>query len=126
VRLALAVVLASAIFVSCSPRNEEKIRYAREHAAELVASTRSLWMKYRERTEIPEAEIPQAVRALEPAQGFRAEHGIVIYVDTNYANITGVFVRFDPSFQPPPNKPDSSDAGYERIADDVYWMVIPR
>ena len=123
-----ALVLSVALASACGGSRAESIDYARANAVPLVASTRVLWEKYGASAgEVPDAELPPVIRAMEPMRVTAGATGVMIYVYADYAHVTGVFVRHDPAFVPPgPTPPDSTDAGYEEIAPDVYWYSQPR
>lgn len=85
-------------------------------------------MKYKARgAEIPPPEWPPDIRALQPAQVFVTPKGVMMYIYSVPWNLTGIYIRHDPSFEPPATVPhDSDETRYERIAPDVYWFSRPR
>lgn len=127
---------ASVLFVlllalSCADRRPAVVDYATRHADELVTATRAGWARHKALadSDIPPSEYPAAVLALHPAKVTASEHGVTMFIYTSYGNVTGVFIRHDPTFEPPgqrPPVPDSDEMRYERLARDVYWFSRPR
>jgi hypothetical protein len=111
--------------IGCSERAAPVKAQATAHAAELLSSSKGVWQTHR-RGEVPESAWPASVRALAPSRVVAADEGIYVYVYSRYEDVTGIFLRCDPSFAPPPVKPDSDDMGYERLANDVYFFSRPR
>ena len=96
------------------------IDYAREHATELVASSRLLWLNERFRLQqLTVAEYPGPIRELNPNLVNVGPNGVMIYVRTVCTHVTGVFVRCDPSYIPPgmapPDSPDPSTRGSRKM-----------
>jgi hypothetical protein len=114
--------------LGCWRGGSEPRAYAAGHAADIVASTRPLWTAHRKSgQEVPPSEWPAHVRALEPSRVVVSSNGLYLYVRTSYTAVTGVFVRHEPTFEPPGKAaPDSDDHSYERLAPDVYWFSMPR
>lgn len=123
--LLILVVLLTA---RCADRDPEAIQYASDHAASIVATTRPLWVKYLARpVEIPESEYTEHLRALKPDLINVGRAGVWLYIRTNYPHVTGVFIRYDPSFPTPTSAPpDSDDMTFRRLGDDVFWLSKPR
>ena len=124
------ILLAFALALGCTGRRSEAVEYATAHAGDLVTSTRALWSRYRAlpTRDIPPSEYPATVRALDPALVVASKTGLMLYIYSDYAHVSGVFIRHDPTFVPPSGivPPDSDDWRYERLAPDVYWSSRPR
>jgi hypothetical protein len=65
---------------------------------------------------------------LDPRLVVALKTGLMLYIYSDYAHVTGVFIRHDPTLVPPGivPPPDSDDWRYERLAPDVYWFSRPR
>ena len=120
----VAVIVASA----CANHKAAAIQYAAAHASSLVTTTRPLWTTSRATgKEITESKYTADIRALHPNGVVAGPQGMWIYVYSSYANVTGIFVRYDPAFPtPPPAQHDPVDMGFVRLATDVYWFSVPR
>jgi hypothetical protein len=114
--------------VRCTNHRSEAVQYVTTHGRDIVTSTRPLWIKYKAHAiEIPPSEYPPHVRALKPVQVFVNEKGVTMYIYSVYWNVTGIYIRYDPAFDPPSTlPPDSVETRYERLAPDLYWFSRPR
>ncbi len=124
---AYCILLFLMLAAHCSNR-DEVMQYATAHAASLVESTRPLWAKYSASpADIPESEYPPDVRALNPDLVTAGKAGVALYIKTSAVHVTGIFIRYDPSFPTPSAAPpDSDEMTYRRLGDDVFWFSRPR
>lgn len=124
--LIFAVLLAA----RCSNRDPERVQqYAAGRSASLVESARPLWAKYSAVSAgIPESEYTPDIRALDPDLVVAGNAGLALYIRTSALHVTGIFIRYDPSFPITPSiaPPDSDQMTYRRLADDVFWFSRPK
>lgn len=116
------------LLLACACGNDKAhaIAYATAHAREIVAATRPLWIRYAA-NEVPASAYPAVLQPLRPTKIVAWKNGVTIYIDTEYQNVTGLFVRHNPSYVPPrATGADSTDPDYKPLAADVYWLTIPR
>lgn len=118
------VALVALLALGCDSRKREILADAKAHSASLVNAARSLASA--PIGPVEKSDYPAEIRRLNPAMVTRIDRGVMIYVYSSPIHVTGIFVRQDPTFTPPPPKPDSDEFGYEPIAADLYWFSRPR
>jgi hypothetical protein len=114
--------------LAASCRDADRVQqYAKTHAATLVTDTRPVWTRYRLAADIPESEYTRDMRALKPDRVTASDAGVWLYINTTYPYVTGIFIRYDPSFPTPSDAPpDSDNMTYRRLGNDVFWFSKPR
>jgi hypothetical protein len=119
-------VLFGILVASC--RDADRVQqYAMTHAATLVTDTRPVWTKYRPAADVPESEYTADMRALKPDRVTASDAGVWLYINTRYPYVTGIFIRYDPSFPTPSDAPpDSVNMTFRRLGNDVFWFSMPR
>lgn len=124
-----SIVLTTVLCAACGNRQAEAKRYATAHAAQLVESSRALWLESKppsSRTISP-SDLPPPFKPLAAQLAGASEHGLQLFIRTSPVHVTGIFIRFDRAFTPPgPTPPDTDLMGYEELATDVYWFSRPR
>ena len=117
------VLVMLAFVVGCDHGRSDVVPVAEREAAAIVSETYNLWLTHRDRLdhEIPPAQYPPSVRALQPKRVSADKHGIFIETYARYVESAGVFVRHDHAYEPP----RSGDPGFESIAPNVYWYFAP-
>lgn len=71
--------------------------------------------------EIPEASWPASFSPFRPRSVWIDQHGVYVCTQTRFVETAGLFVRVDPSFEPPRR----GDPGFNRIEGDFFWFLAP-
>jgi len=125
---ASAIALALMLSADCTDYRSAATKYATAHATSLAQSTRPLWIKYTALlADVPKSEYTADIRALNPNRVVAGRQGMWMYINSTYLSVTGIFVRYDPSFPTPGTAPtDSVEMTYRKLGPDVYWFSMPR
>ena len=95
---------------------------AAKSARALFKETDILWRSSHkeERTILPR-DYPGSVLALKPSSVRVAPEGVYISIYSCFVTQEGIFIRHDPSFEPP----QTGDPGFSSIDGNVYWFDAP-
>jgi hypothetical protein len=90
---------------------------------ELASDALQIWVSHRSiaRTRVPPSEYPPSVKALHPKGVYGSPEGLYITTYAFFVEESGIFVRFDPSFDPP----ETGDPGFAQLAPNIYWFDAP-
>lgn len=108
---------------ACDHGRSEAVNAARPIAAQLTSETRDLWLRYRDQkwVDVPVNAYPRSVQQLRPKRVWARPEGLFIETHARYVESAGIFIRHDPTYQPPA----SGDPGFEHLASEAYWFYAP-
>jgi hypothetical protein len=116
----LTVIALTVLFLACHGKGRVRSRLDAADRTCLLTEARELHARY-SGTDVPRSAWPPGIAALEPEAVSVDRYGVRVCTSTIFVESAGVFIRMDPSFDPPTR----GDPKYEQLYPDFYWYYSP-